>query len=161
MTVEHNPDLETLGNMGQLVIGTILPFIIIVFSNLWIFKMVHKASKERGKMGVSEQSQKTLEKETSHLTRMLILVSIAYVLTSIPYRLLDVILGIPQVQAAYNMEDEYWSLRYYCQYYVIEDIWMMNFAINFYLYCIGGGKKYRNDVTQKLKHVLFCCKKYF
>jgi hypothetical protein len=113
-------------------------------------------------MGVSKEGKKTREKETTYLTRMLILVSIAYVITSIPFRIYDVIIGIPEVKDIYaqNMKkDEYWSLRYYCQHFVLLNIWEMNFGINFYLYCIGGGKKFRNDVKEKMGMILFCCKR--
>jgi hypothetical protein len=158
MTVEDAPELETLGNAAQLAIGTILPFIIIVFCNLWIFKVIHKASKDRDKMGVSKEGQKARQKETTYLTRMLLLVSLAYVMTSIPYRIYNVIIEIPAVLDAYDMKDEYWVMRYYCQFFIIEDLWEMNFGINFYLYCIGGGKKYRNDVKDRLGKLLAYCK---
>ncbi|XP_064636935.1 mu-type opioid receptor-like [Lineus longissimus] len=158
MTVADAPELETLGTTAQLAIGTILPFLIIVSCNVWIFKVLHKASKKSSEMGVSKENQKTREKETAHLSRMLLLVSIAYVLTSIPLRIYDVIIGIPEVLAPYRLDEEYWSLRYYCQYFIVEDVWEMNFGINFYLYCIGGGKKFRNDVKERLQHILPCCK---
>jgi hypothetical protein len=162
MTVEDNPELESLGNSAQLAIGTILPFVIIVLCNLWIFIVLHKASKDRDKMGVSKAGQKTREKETTYLTRMLLLVSVAYVMTSIPFRMYDVIIGIPEVKEIYaqNMKkDEYWSLRYYCQHFIMLNIWEMNFGINFYLYCIGGGKKYRNDVKERMRTMLLCFRK--
>jgi heme/copper-type cytochrome/quinol oxidase subunit 2 len=156
MTVEEQPELETLGTTAQLAIGTILPFVIIVFCNLWIFIVLHNASKKRDKMGINKERQKTREKETTYLTRMLILVSIAYVLTSIPFRMYDLIIGIPEVKAAYNFQEEYWSVRYYTQHFIFANIWEMNFGINFYLYCIGGGKKYRNDVKERLGKIFFC-----
>ncbi|XP_064642987.1 growth hormone secretagogue receptor type 1-like [Lineus longissimus] len=96
--VPDDPDFEVLGNAYQLAIGTIAPFCIIVFCNLWIIYVLRKAAKETGKMGVNKDGQKTREKETAYLTRMLILVSIAYVVTSIPFRLYDVISVIPPVR---------------------------------------------------------------
>jgi hypothetical protein len=102
------------------------------------------------------EGQETRVKETSHLTRMLILVSIAYVVTSIPYRLYVVIIGIPAISVLYTMNQEYWKLRYYGQHFIIAQFWEMNYGINFYLYCIGGGKKYRNDVKQRLGKALYC-----
>jgi hypothetical protein len=158
MIVEDAPELETLGYAAQLAVGTILPFVIIVVCNLWIFIVLRNASKNRDKMGVSKEDQKSRAKETTYLTKMLILVSIAYVLTSIPYRLYEVILGIPEVTAAYNMKEEYWSLRINSTHFILLTIWDMNYAINFYMYCIGGGKKYRNDVKQRVADILCCCK---
>ncbi|XP_064633308.1 galanin receptor 2b-like [Lineus longissimus] len=159
MSVPDAPEMETLGNMFQLVIGTIVPFCIIVFCNLWIITVLRSASKARDKMGVSEKGKKKSEKESTHLTRMLIIVSIAYVVTSIPYRLYIVIMGAPEVFAPYKLKEEYWSLRFYCQNYILDQFWELNYAINFYLYLIGGGKKYRNDVKEKLRLIFSCCRK--
>jgi hypothetical protein len=156
MTVAHAPDLETLGNSSQLAIGTILPFVVIVFCNVCIIIVLRNASKDRDKMGVSKEGQKTREKETTYLTRMLILVSIAYVVTSIPYRMYDVVIGLPEVKRHYNMKVEYWKLRFYCQHLIISEFWGLNYGINFYLYCLGGGKKYREDVKQRLAKIIFC-----
>jgi preprotein translocase subunit SecG len=158
MSVPGHPELETLGNTLQLVIGTVFPFCIIVFCNVWIIIVLRSASKAGDQMGVSKEGQKTRAKETSHLTRMLILVSIAYVVTSIPYRLYDVIIGVEEIIIHYKLQEEYWMLRYYSQDYILAQIWIMNYAINFYLYCIGGGKKYRNDVRQRLGKVISCLK---
>ena len=118
--------------------------------------MIHKASRERDKMGITKEGRKARKRETSYLTRMLLLVSVAYVVTSIPLRAYDVVIGIPEVNEIYDMKDEYWVMRYYCQYFIIEDIWEINFAINFYLYCVGGGKKFRNDVRERLKKLCRC-----
>ncbi|XP_064637901.1 nociceptin receptor-like [Lineus longissimus] len=158
MTVPHAPELETFGNAVQLAVGTVLPFCLIVFCNVWIIVVLRRASHKQGKMGVSEKNRKTREKETTHLTRMLILVSIAYVVTSIPYRLFDIIIGIPEVKGHYKMDDEYWRLRLNCQHIVIIAFWNVNYGINFYLYCLGGGKKYRDDVKQRVFKFVSCCK---
>ncbi|XP_064652611.1 mu-type opioid receptor-like [Lineus longissimus] len=156
MSVPHAPELETLGNTAQLAIGTILPFCIIVTCNIWIIVVLRNASKSREIMGVSKDGQKAREKETTHLTRMLILVSIAYVVTSIPFRLWEVSMSIHEVNKQYDMNEEYWKLRFYCQHFIILQFWELNYAINFYLYCIGGGKKYRDDIRNRLGKVFLC-----
>jgi hypothetical protein len=156
MSVPDAPHLETLGNTSQLAIGTVLPFSIIIFSNVWIIIVLRSASQERSKMGVSKGGQETREKETTYLTRMLILVSIAYVITSIPYRLYDIIMGMPEINSIYEMQEEYWNLRFYDQHFILAQVWITNYAINFYLYCIGGGKKYRNDARKRLGEVISC-----
>jgi UDP-N-acetylmuramyl pentapeptide phosphotransferase/UDP-N-acetylglucosamine-1-phosphate transferase len=158
MVVRHAPELESLGNALQMAIGTILPFVIIVFCNIWIIIVLRNASKKTGKMGVSEEGQKTREKETAHLTRMLILVSIAYVTTSVPLRMYEIIFALPEVKGHYRMKEEYWQLRFYCLHLIISEFWDVNYGINFYLYCLGGGKKYRYDVKRRLGQLLSCGK---
>jgi preprotein translocase subunit SecG len=158
MSVPHAPALETLGNSSQLAFGTVLPFFIIVVCNVWIIIVLRSASKESRKMGVSEAGQKAREKETAYLTRMLILVSVVYILMSIPYRLYDVLIALPEVKDNYSMKDEYDNLRYYTENFIMLQFWNINYGINFYIYCIGGGRKYRNDVKDRLGRVLSCCK---
>ncbi|XP_064637214.1 delta-type opioid receptor-like [Lineus longissimus] len=157
MTVPGAPELETLGTVYNLAFGTVIPFIVIVFCNVWIIIVLRKASEKSGVMGVNEKTQKTREKETTHLTRMLILVSIAYVVTSIPYRLYDIIIALPGIKSQYDMKDEYWKLRYNCQFLIIGEFWDVNYGINFYLYCLGGGKKYRDGVKEIFRKLI--CKK--
>jgi hypothetical protein len=55
----------------------------------------------------------------------------------------------------------YWVVRYGVEYWFIHEIWYQNYSINFYLYCIGGGRKYRNDVKVVLKELWkrICCRK--
>ncbi|XP_064621121.1 uncharacterized protein LOC135483979 [Lineus longissimus] len=67
------PVVELLASGFQLIFGTICPFIVILFSNTWIILAVRKAAKERTKMGTSEKHGAKAEKDTAHLTRMLIL----------------------------------------------------------------------------------------
>ncbi|XP_064637312.1 cysteinyl leukotriene receptor 1-like [Lineus longissimus] len=156
---DKNQDLVVLGNSTQMAIGTILPFVIIVFCNLWIFKVLRNASKISRQMGVSKEGQISREKETAHLNKMLILVSIAYVITSIPFRAYEIAMGIQVVKDSYERNEAYWGLRIQCVHFIFANIWYMNFGINFYLYCIGGGKKYRDDVRQRLGRLFFCCRK--
>ena len=89
---------------------------------------------------------KKRDKDAKYLTRMLILVCIAYVACSIPYRMYDVIMSLPIMKTIYAMNDIYWVMRYGVEYWAILALWYQNYSINFYLYCIGGGRKYRNDV---------------
>jgi hypothetical protein len=148
--------LETFGMLVPLLFGTFIPFGIIVFCNLWIIYTLHGASKQRLAMGVGQNGQKTIEKETKYLTKMLIIVCIAYVVTSIPYRLHDLLLGVPSISSHYDLNDPYWRLRYSAQNYILHHVWEWNYAVNFYLYCIGGGKKYRQDVKNILGRLAFC-----
>ncbi|XP_064631360.1 cysteinyl leukotriene receptor 1-like [Lineus longissimus] len=148
--IPGHPALEILCNMYMLVCGSLIPFLIIVLCNIWIIITLKIASEDRKKMGVAS----TLEKDTHHLTRMLIFICVAYVVTSLPHRLYEMVLAAPALEQLYDFSDDYWSLRYKVQYLTIVNLWYVNFSSTFYLYCVGGGKKYRADV----KRLLFLCK---
>ncbi|XP_064622888.1 uncharacterized protein LOC135485084 isoform X2 [Lineus longissimus] len=157
-SVPEYPGVEALAVGFQLGFGTFIPFSVIIFSNMWIVITVHEANKEREVMETSQsQGKKKRNKDTKYLTRMLILVSIAYVALSMPYRLYDAILNLPALKKFYNMRDIYWILRYGVEYCTINEVWYLNFGINFYLYCIGGGRKYRKDVKTVLREVFEMC----
>jgi hypothetical protein len=139
--------LETFVDMYHLICGSVAPFVIIVFCNLWIIITLRSASSKRKQMGVAEDVAKTQGKETQHLT------CVAFIATSVPFRLYNIVLSIPALKRMYDMGSKYWSLRYTMQHFIILNLWHLNFAINFYLYCIGGGRKFRGDVKR-----LFQCK---
>ncbi|XP_064645116.1 uncharacterized protein LOC135498658 [Lineus longissimus] len=147
--------LETFGMLVPLIFGTFLPFAIIVFCNIWIIYTLHAASRKSVAMGVGQDGQKSREKEARYLTKMLIIVCFAYVVTSIPYRLHDLLMGVPSISAHYDLSDPYWRLRYSAQNYILHHLWEWNYAVNFYLYCIGGGKRYRQDVRIILERIMF------
>ena len=141
LSVPGYPELEVLSSTALLVFGTIIPFTIILASNLVIIVTVKKASMERFKLS----GRKKTDAKDAHMTRMLIFVSVAYVITSLPHRLYILILDIPEVSNLYRMEETYWNLRYNVQLWATFNLWLFGFAINFYLYCLGGGAKYRKD----------------
>jgi hypothetical protein len=149
-----NPALEVFASMFQLVFGTLVPFIIILAMNVWIiFTVKRAAAKQRDLASVTTaDGDQKRKKETSHLTRMLILVSAGYVICSIPMRIYEVIMDLPAMKEVYNFDEVYWFIRYLVIYVILSDLWLMNFAVNFYLYCIGG-KKFRNDALMILKSI--------
>jgi hypothetical protein len=67
------------------------------------------------------------------------------------------LMDVPAIGGIYNMEDTYWNLRYQVQVFAVVDLWMYNYAINFYLYCLGGGAKYRKDAVDVCKEMFTCC----
>ena len=140
-----------------LIIGTIVPFIMIISCNIWIINTVRSAAERRKALGTArKETQKQQEKETQYLTRMLILVSIAYVVTSIPLRLYYFIMDLPYFDNMYDMEQLYWNLRFNVQNWSITVVWFFNYAVNFFLYCAGGGKRYRQDALEILQRIFKC-----
>jgi hypothetical protein len=86
---------------------------------------------------------------------MLLMVSAAYVVTSLPYRLYAFVIDMPGVATYYDLSDPYWNVRYTLEIWLVYDIWCCNYAVNFYLYCLGGGKRYREDIKALFKGT-FC-----
>ena len=163
ISVPKSPIIEVLASGFQLIFGTVIPFLIILGCNIWIITAVRQAAKERLKMTGSIQAGPRdakhgakKETDTTYLTRMLILVSIAYLACNIPYRLYFVLLDIPAIGDRYEMEETYWKLRYIVEARALGVFWFLNYAINFYLYCAGGGQKYRNDTKIVLWSLIKC-----
>ncbi|XP_064622981.1 FMRFamide receptor-like [Lineus longissimus] len=151
----HRPDspqLEVFASMFQLVFGTLLPFFVILTMNLWIIYTVKQAAaKQRHLTSATKTSgDEKRKQEMSHLTRMLILVSAGYVVCSIPMRIDEVVMDLDIIKEIYIEGDVYWNIRSLTIYVILSDLWLMNFAVNFYLYCIGG-KKFRKDALMILK----------
>jgi hypothetical protein len=65
----------------------------------------------------------------------------------------DAVMNLPALKDIYNMNDMYWILRYGVEYWSILEVWYQNYSVNFYLYCIGGGRKYRNDVKSVVREI--------
>jgi hypothetical protein len=148
--------VELAASLFHVLIGTVFPFIIILGSNLVIIDTLRRASKERVKLKSNQPTEGgNKERESQHLTVVLIFVSVAYIVTSLPYRMYDLIFLIPEVNALYDMTRLYWRLRYGVGIWTVMNIWFYNYAVNFYLYCIGGGKRYRND-TKEVMNFLIC-----
>jgi hypothetical protein len=136
----------------QLIVGSAAPFAIIVTCNIIIIVTVKGASKARAAMVKSDSASD--QKGTAHLTKMLISVSGAYLLTSLPYRLFFVSLVIPQVAAQFD------NSKNTCDFMLYNVIvatlfywWCFNFSVNFYTYCLGGGRKYRQDIKELLANM--------
>ncbi|XP_064637525.1 cysteinyl leukotriene receptor 1-like [Lineus longissimus] len=154
--VPEYPFAALLASLGQTLLGTFIPFVIILGSNIIIIITVKIASEKRAQMRTGQGQVETNQKQEQHLTRMLIFVSCAYAVTSLPFRLFIMLLDVPAIGDMYDMENIYWNLRYTIQAFFLLIIWMFNYAVNFYLYCIGGGAKYRNDAKEVCKPLISC-----
>jgi hypothetical protein len=152
--VGYNTSLvgERLSSMFNIIVGAVLPFVVILGCNVVIIYHIKSASRERAKLGKHTER----EQKDHYITAMLAFVSAAYIITTLPYRLFSPVLKIPQVAAIYDLSQRYWRLRFGISGFSVINIWFCNHAVNFYLYCIGGGRKYRND-TKELIHQLFPC----
>jgi hypothetical protein len=152
--VENDPTgvISLLSTNFQLVFGTILPFLMIISSNIVIISTIKSATRTRMKLQAQQRKEKPEQErnESGYLTRMLIFVSIAYVITSIPYRLFVVALLIPQVAAQIDLTDICDFTLYNVTIMSFYSLWIWNYAVNFYMYVVGGGKRYRKDIKEVL-----------
>jgi hypothetical protein len=152
------PWLEITVGAYNLAIGTVIPLTVIITSNILIIASVKRSAISRSKMAAQSDTEKGRTDERQ-LTRMLILVSIAYVIFSVPIRTYEIILTIPEIVSTYNMNDPYWRLRYNVQFWLLAEMHHMNYAVNFYLYILGGGGKYRRNVKEVFKSCRRCIMK--
>jgi hypothetical protein len=110
---------------------------------------VKDAARSRAILSLAQQADVAgSERKTAHMTKMLIFVSMAYLATSIPYRLFLMILLIPQVVEVFDFTETCDFLLYNVIIASLFIIWLFNFSLNFYMYCLGGGRKYRKDIKE-------------
>ncbi|XP_064622786.1 C-C chemokine receptor type 3-like [Lineus longissimus] len=140
--VPNMPWVEQFLNFYQVLFGTILPFSILIICNTIIIINVRRASKKRKKMDLSKSHRKSKE---PNLTALLLVTSFAYFVCSIPKRIYEAI--VPAF-IQYDLDDPYWGTRYWLQWWIFTEIWHLNFAINFYVYFLGGGAKFRRDAKE-------------
>jgi hypothetical protein len=130
--------------------------VIIVGANAWIIVTVQNAARKRRSMQGTNQGAAKSDTDTKHLTRMLIVVSVAYVVVSVPYRFYVFLIGTSDLSEIYDLSDTYWSVRYNMQYQLVYNFWLINYSINFYLYCACGGRRFRLDTKDILLSIFSC-----
>jgi hypothetical protein len=115
---------------------------------------VKRASIERAKLKSDKSREEKQERSQQNMTVLLMFVSMAYVVTTLPYRLYLPVLEMPQMKAIYDMRKQYWKLRYTIGIFATANLWFYNYGVNFYLYCIGGGTRYRDDTKAVIGQLL-------
>jgi hypothetical protein len=149
--IDESPEIENALSLLTTLFGAGLPFTVIFCSNLVIIFTLRSESKTRVKL----EAIMARKRPQHQLTFMLIFVSLAYIMTSLPYRLDAVVMDIEAIDAMYDLTQEYWRLRRGVELYILINLWFYNYAVNFYLYCIGGGQRYRNDIRKLFADVSF------
>ncbi|XP_064619614.1 uncharacterized protein LOC135483044 [Lineus longissimus] len=128
-------------NYNLLILGTILPFSIIATCNIIILIGVQRAAVRRKQMKSSTADDNEKKLKDTNLTAMLLMTSLAYLLCSCPKRIYESV-------AVVDLSNPYWTARYWLGYWVVVEIWTLNFAVNFYVYFLKGGRKFRQDATK-------------
>ena len=134
-------------SMYTLFSTVMIPFPIILIGNILIIYGIRKAARNRSKITDGTAGTTTKEK---HLTRVLILLSMAFVILCLPLGIYEVLMSIPEVSAIYDLSDPYWKLRVSITYLALSELSSFNHVINFFLYVLGGGKKFRDDTKEVL-----------
>ena len=132
----------------EVTISSFLPFLLILFCNLMIIFKIKQRSKvqpdltaNQNESSKCDEASKKKRKTERALTRMLLLVSTMFILTTCPllvfrlyYARFDISQSSPQTQAMYNLG-----------HHVCHKLWYTNNGINFLLYC-WSSKSFRKDL---------------
>ncbi|XP_064651729.1 thyrotropin-releasing hormone receptor-like [Lineus longissimus] len=155
-SVPTAPWVGALFDIYELVMGAILPFSLIAIGNAAIIISVRRAANRRAEMSKTDMTSQKSRLQERSITRMLLFVSFAFLICQFPYRVSGILFEIPGVMTMYDMNSHYWKTRSLLQKIVFTELFMASFAVNFYLYFLGGGEKFRQDSKQLL---LVCFKR--
>jgi hypothetical protein len=149
-TVKKGPVSQIFKGV-DIIVGSGIPFIIICTANILILKQLKQAASERIRM---TQGVLNTDSDGRYLNRMLILVSVVFIVCTLPVAVPELLWEIPSFQMRYDTRYRYWMLRIHLESWCLIALIDCNHAINFYLYVLGGGKNYRKSVKQ-----LFSCRR--
>lgn len=123
----------------SLMINSLLPFITLLFSNIFILFLFNQTLRNRREMGVTSDPGQLI-----FLTRMLLTTSFMYLILTIPNAVYRVTAN--NILYLYRSYDEYhgamqlWHAISQCLLYI-------NHSVNFFLFCISG-KKFRYEFIE-------------
>jgi hypothetical protein len=121
---------------AETVLFSLVPFGIILGSNIAILVKMNAAAKKRARL------QQTTETNESSRTTMLLLVSFAFLILVVPLRVICLVnMGVrrgPTTAVTKAKLDLAMAVGF--------QLLFFNNSVNFYLYIIGGGKKFKADL---------------
>jgi hypothetical protein len=139
---------EQLYKSYLLLFGTILPFSTLAVCNTIIIIEVSRAARRRRKMKSEAAVGKHGKTKDANLSGILLMTSLAYLVCSCPKR------GYESLAATnYDENDRAATALYWLGFWIVTELWILNFAVNFYMYFLGGGKKFRQDA----RHIFRRC----
>ena len=141
-----------------IVIGSIIPFCILLFLNLSIIHAIRNRRKNLSKYSGSEMSSNPSSgdchmsdkqpntnnhtAESSQITRMLLFVTCTFLILTFPHCLRFLVFSFID-----NLQSPYIFSVYYLYFFISSRMYGANAAVNFYLYCICGAR-FRKDVKE-------------
>jgi hypothetical protein len=149
--VPHARWFEKLYKAYLLVFGTILPFSTLAICNIAIIIEVNRAARRRKKMKSEAAAEKPGKAKDANLTGILFMTSLAYLVCSCPKRAYEAVAA-----TNYDETDRGATALYWLAFHIVSELWILNFAVNFYMYFLGGGKKFRQDARDIFKKCVCC-----
>ncbi|XP_074640291.1 thyrotropin-releasing hormone receptor-like [Tubulanus polymorphus] len=143
----YSPVFDKFMSIFDLAFHGLLPIIALTVLNALILSIYSRTKAEMKKITgprtVSVKNDIREKSEKNQLTKMLLLVSAAYIALNVPirvYRFVETVYPLNK-----NIDSEVISQFVYA---ICHKLWYANCAVNFYLYCIGGGKSFRRDLKR-------------
>lgn len=127
--------------------SSLIPTIILVILNTGIIYGISKSGNiEKSVSSKSKHGEGTDKKSSdkSRLTKMTVMSSIAFISLTVPYSLYRLYFTFSKGTTAYENFMRSLILQ------TLLKTTLANYAINFYLYIVGGGKRFRDDVSNIL-----------
>ncbi|XP_074641222.1 uncharacterized protein LOC141898971 [Tubulanus polymorphus] len=129
----------------EFLVEALLPFIVILYANASIIVAIKQSNKLQIKLGRKVVDKRT---EYSTITRTLLFVSFTFLILVSPHRIHFIVAEIGS--APYGNEMQTWNI-------FLSGVFLKlihtNNAVNFYLYCLAGGGKFRQDIK-----AILCCR---
>lgn len=127
----------------HLLSSSVIPFVLLLICNIITVYQVSRKSDIR-KSQNAEDRRKDVQKKT--FIRMTLLVSTVFILLTGPFTMYRSVLSIdPSIGK--NLS----AANYLLVMKILQKIWLLNTSVNFYLYLLGGGRKFRNDLFALFK----------
>ena len=121
----------------MLTVMSVIPFVILITSNLLIIYSVSIYSFRRKRMSNDVKSN-----DSQSMTAMLIGISVLFLVTQIPAVVISIVKR--------NLNTELHSREYFYTFLVIDTIFRLlkwtNHAVNFFCYCVSG-KRFREELV--------------
>ncbi|XP_074650278.1 allatostatin-A receptor-like [Tubulanus polymorphus] len=140
--VHATPSALQIINLTGLLSGTILPICFIVIANLCIVFGINRARKRGMNLGLRRPSRV----HEARMTRSLLLVSCAFLLFVSPFRILILVKDEMTLTKCTTNAEIMAILSA-----IFRSFLFVNSAVNFILYCIGGGTKFRLELRDILR----------
>ena len=106
--------------------------------------IIYGISKNSFKSNIDDDKQKV---QTRQLAKMALFASIAFIILTVP----NGVWRIYHVYFPVKLSDG--NIRY-LKFFVVHKLlnlgWILNASVNFYVYCLGGGKAFRKDAKRLL-----------
>jgi hypothetical protein len=148
MDFKSHPWVEVIVAVYHSAVMSFIPFSVIFVSNILILRSVRSAASDRSKLSQGERSGASGNR---HLTRMLLLVSSAFIVCCLPFAVYEISFAIPAVYEMYDYNSTYGLLSISIIGWTNALFTQMNHGVNFYLYVLGGGRKFRTDAENALR----------